>query len=166
VDIAASYKKFGQQKPVVVRSTGVLVAGEGQWVAARDRLNWTHIAALTFDGSVEDAAVFGLVDNRTQEQSVWDFEGLGRTLKALQDAGMDLAEIGWQPHEAMTLINAEWSPAALQPLNEGHEKMHQLVLDDKAWRLVERVVARVTRDKGEEVEPAEAVVTALREWLR
>lgn len=166
VDIAASYRKFGQQKPIVTRSDGTLVAGEGQWVAARDRLNWTHIAALTYDGPLEEAEQYALVDNRSQEQSVWDFEGLGNSLKAMQDQGIDLAELGWQPHEAMTLIQAEWTPAAIKSLNEGHEKVHTLTFNDKQWRTVERVALRVTRDEGEEADEAEAVVKALRDWLK
>ncbi len=151
IEIANSYRKFGQQKAIVTRPNGMLIAGEGQWVAARDRLNWTHIAALTFSGSLQDAVAYGLVDNRTQEHSVWDFEGLGQTLKALQDSGVDLAEIGWQPHEAATLILAEWEPPGIKPLNEGHELTHQLVLNDRQWRIVERVTARVTQDEGHEV---------------
>jgi hypothetical protein len=165
-DIANSYRLFGQQKAIVTRPNGMLIAGEGQWVAARDRLSWTHIAAISFDGTFDQAVLYGLVDNRSQEQSNWDFEGLGQTLKALQDSGVDLAEIGWQPHEAATLIMAEWKPPEIKPLNEGHEQEHQLILNDRQWRIVERVAARVTQDEGEEVEESVAVVKALREWLK
>lgn len=162
-DIATSYKKFGQQKPLVVRSDGTMVAGEGQYIAATTKLGWTHIAAVVFDGDPQDAMTYGLVDNRTQDQSVWDYEGLGVSLRILRDQGVDLSEIGWQPHEATTIVLAEWQPAAIKPMVD--HGMHQLLLDAKQWKVVQRVTL-MQRREDKDISEVEAVMTALKAFLK
>ena len=68
--IKASYKEFGQMKPVVVRDNGdrtyTIVAGNHQVEAAR-QLGWTHIAATKFQGTMKQAIAFALADNRTTQ---------------------------------------------------------------------------------------------------
>lgn len=173
IDIAKSYQDFGQQKPIVVYPDGKLIAGEGQWIAARDRLGWTHIAAVVFNVGrpltpEELAAVaeqFGLADNRSAEQSEWDYEALGQKMKRLTDAGIDLADLGWLPHEAATIMSADWDPPAIEDLNKNHGEVHALKFTDSQWRVVERVVSKVQKVKGEEMEPGDAVIVALHAYL-
>lgn len=68
--IAASYKEFGQVKPIVVRDNSdgsfTVIAGNHQLEAAKS-LGWTEIAAVVLDADDARAVAFALADNRTME---------------------------------------------------------------------------------------------------
>jgi len=89
--IASSLRRHGQQKPIVVNSKGIVIAGNGTLQAARDVLNWTEIAAVTFDSESATAqAQFAIEDNRTAELAEWDEDILLTHLRALEAEGADL----------------------------------------------------------------------------
>lgn len=69
--IKVSLAENGQQKAIVVRPDGTVVAGNGTLVAARG-LGWTKLAAVVFDGTADQARRFALQDNRTAELAEWD----------------------------------------------------------------------------------------------
>lgn len=82
--IAASLQKFGQQKPVVVQKSSMIVrAGNGTVEAAR-KLGWTHIAANVAEMTDDQARAFALFDNRTAELSAWDADEVDKLLGSLQ----------------------------------------------------------------------------------
>jgi ParB-like chromosome segregation protein Spo0J len=84
--IAASLKEFGQQRPIVVTSKGIVVAGNGTLEAAR-LLKWSEIAVheLPFD-DLERARAYAIADNRSGDLSSWDEQVLYKTLNALDDS--------------------------------------------------------------------------------
>jgi ParB-like chromosome segregation protein Spo0J len=84
--IAASLKEFGQQRPIVVTSKGIVVAGNGTLEAAR-LLKWGEIAVheLPFD-DLERARAYAIADNRSGDLSSWDEKVLYKTLNALDDS--------------------------------------------------------------------------------
>jgi hypothetical protein len=118
--IAASYARFGQQRPIVVDARGVVRAGNGQLAAAAS-LGWTHVAAVTSDLPDAELAAFALADNRTAELSQWDFEALAGHFKAFQSGGTPFDDLGWADFELEPLLAAEWAPAAVEPL-DGHTR--------------------------------------------
>lgn len=85
-----SLKRFGQQKPVVITSYGVIVAGNGT-VEAAERLGWTQIETVQVPDSwsKEQIAAFALADNRTAELAQWDARELLDQLEALSDFDMN-----------------------------------------------------------------------------
>ncbi len=90
--ITASLSQFGQQKPIVVDSNGVIVAGNGTWEAARD-LGWVNIDTVLFTGTSEQATAYAIADNRASELGEWDVQRLLDTLGSIDD---DLrAYVGW-----------------------------------------------------------------------
>jgi hypothetical protein len=99
--IMASYKRFGQQKPIVVDEQGVTVAGAGQLEAAR-RLGWTHIAVVRSDLAGVERIAYAIADNRSAELSDWDEEALARTLGAMlprtsrRPASREMISASWQ----------------------------------------------------------------------
>ncbi|MCC6426297.1 MAG: DNA modification methylase [Phycisphaerales bacterium] len=88
--VVASYRRFGQQKPIVVDKAGVTIAGAGQLEAAR-RLGWTHIAAVRSELAGVDRVGYAIADNRTAELSTWDDEALSRIAGDLPAAVLDAA---------------------------------------------------------------------------
>ena len=82
--IVASYKEFGQVKPIVIKDnkdgTSTIIAGNHQYEAAK-KLGWDKIACVKFEGDTESAIAYALADNRTNELGTTDsnmlFELLG-----------------------------------------------------------------------------------------
>lgn len=81
--IATSLHEFGQQRPAVVGSDGIIYAGNGM-VQAATALGWEKISVvkLPFDDPVKCRA-FAIADNRTADLAGWDNEQLIETLKEI-----------------------------------------------------------------------------------
>jgi hypothetical protein len=103
--IAASFRTYGQQKPIVILKDGTVIAGNGSLAAAK-KLGWKKLAAVRFDDEVQ-ARAYALADNRTAELSSWDDLQLGKTLDELSQApGFDPELVGFTDAEMMKLIAA------------------------------------------------------------
>lgn len=100
--IKGSLAKFGQQKPIVVNSKNIVIAGNGTLQAAKE-LGWTTISVVRSELSNFDASAFALADNRTAELATWDEEVLGKTLQYLREEDFKIEEIGFDP------IDMEWA---------------------------------------------------------
>jgi ParB-like chromosome segregation protein Spo0J len=96
--VAASLRRFGQQKPIVVDSQGVVRAGNGTLAAAKE-IGWSQIDVVRSDLPASELAAFAIVDNRSAELAEWDAEILGQ----LAEAG-ELGELGFSEDEVGRLI--------------------------------------------------------------
>ncbi len=90
--IKGSLKRFGQQKPIVIDTRGVVVAGNGTFLAAK-ALGWSHLLTIRSELSGVERVAYAIADNRTAELSEWDRNALHRTAKEL-DAEL-LSVTGW-----------------------------------------------------------------------
>lgn len=82
--VKASLAGFGQQKPIVVDSQGVCIAGNGTLLAAQ-ALGWTHIAIVRSGLTGTDARAYGIADNRASDTSEWNELVVAEHLAALQN---------------------------------------------------------------------------------
>lgn len=101
--IVASYREFGQLKPIVVRpnddGTSTVIAGNHQLEAAK-RLGWTHIAAVRFEADDARAMAFALADNRTNELGYTEPSSLNSILEEISGEYSNLFdELGWDMFE-------------------------------------------------------------------
>jgi ParB-like chromosome segregation protein Spo0J len=94
--IKASLRKFGQQKPIVVDAKGIVLAGNGTLTAAQE-LGWTEIQIVRTELAGVSATAFAIADNRTAELAEWEEDKLNAVLKSLQDEGVDLVDVGFEP---------------------------------------------------------------------
>ena len=62
--IKASLLRFGQQKPIVVDSQGVIIAGNGTWEAAK-ALGWKTIEVKVSQLEGSDRSAYAIADNKT-----------------------------------------------------------------------------------------------------
>ena len=94
--IEDSLKRFGQRKPIVVSTDGVVIAGNGTLQAAI-ALGWTDIsvARVPSDWTADQIKAYALVDNRSAELAEWDADILATQLIELDDMGWDIAELGF-----------------------------------------------------------------------
>ena len=87
--IKKSYERFGQRKPIVAdRATGEIIAGNHQFLAARE-LGWTEMAVVFVDDDKETAIAYGVADNRIGQLGEWDVEEL---VLALEEIGLEEIE--------------------------------------------------------------------------
>jgi ParB-like chromosome segregation protein Spo0J len=115
--LVESLRRFGQLKPIVVRSSGEVIAGSGTLLATQ-QLKRSHIAAIRFDGNDVEALAFALTDNQTALLSSWDLEELGAQLSELRDLDVDLpVALGWSTDDLTTLLDADH----FQPATEGEQ---------------------------------------------
>lgn len=92
--IKGSLTRFGQQKPIVVNSKNIIIAGNGTYEAAK-KLGWDSIDIVRTELEGNEAVAFALADNRTSELAEWDDEILSKTLKALSEAEFPIEDIGF-----------------------------------------------------------------------
>ena len=89
--IANSLQRFGQQKPIVVDSSGVVRAGNGT-VAAAKQLGWTRIEAVQTSLEGSEATAYAIADNRTAELAEWS-EDLAQQLASIAADDEELARM-------------------------------------------------------------------------
>lgn len=90
--VAASFRRFGQRKPVVARTDGTIEAGHHMHAAAVS-LGWTEIAVVFVEESDEEAKAFNVADNRLGDLGQYDHELLLDQLVDLQQYDRDLLEV-------------------------------------------------------------------------
>tara|TARA_R110000751_G_scaffold12892_4_gene44089 strand:+ start:715 stop:1410 length:696 start_codon:yes stop_codon:yes gene_type:complete len=121
--IKLSLTRFGQQKPIIVSEEGVVYAGNGTLVAARE-LGWETIKVSVSALPIEELRAYALADNRSAELAEWDTEALALSLEHLADegGGIDAAvELGWAPHEVDAILGRGLDDVDLSPDGEGYD---------------------------------------------
>ena len=110
--IRDSLRAFGQQKPIVVDSRGIVIAGNGTLEAAK-RLGWTEIAIVRTDLDPNQATAFGIADNRTGELAEWNDEVLRSLVNGLDASGFDV--------DVLQFTEAELSEFMAKDIGEGKD---------------------------------------------
>jgi DNA modification methylase len=95
--IKASLTRFGQRKPIVVTTEGIVLAGNGTLEAAI-ALGWDSIdvAVTPSDWDEATARAYALADNRTAELAEWDESVLAKQLLELMDQDFDIEAFGFE----------------------------------------------------------------------
>lgn len=93
--IKGSLKRFGQQKPIVIDESSVVIAGNGTLEAAKE-LGWNEIIVYRSNLKSIDRTAFALADNRTAELAEWDDDVLGELLQGIREEGFPIEEIGFE----------------------------------------------------------------------
>jgi hypothetical protein len=102
--IKASLTRFGQQKPIVIDSSGVVRAGNGTLAAAK-ALGWAEIDCVVSDLAGAEATAYAIADNRTAELAEWDDAVLAATLQSLADEDATLlVDAGYDEKELAKLV--------------------------------------------------------------
>jgi DNA modification methylase len=114
--IATSLTKFGQRKPIVITSDGVVLAGNGTLEAAKS-LKWDHIDVTITpeDWDIDTARAYALADNRTAELAEWDEAVLAQQLLELHDADFDIEALGFEMPQVIEPEPLDEDEMPLQP---------------------------------------------------
>ena len=91
--VAESIKKFGFQQPIVVDRQNIIIVGHSRYEASK-QLNLQKIPVLVAENmSAEDVKAYRIADNRTNQDSEWDFPKLNKEFGDLTELGFDEKEI-------------------------------------------------------------------------
>ena len=118
--IAASYREFGQVKPIVVKDnedgTFTVIAGNHQLEAAK-KLGWTEIAVIVLEADDDRAIAFALADNRTMELGYSEQSDIADMLSQISDSYPDLlADLRWDEFEMAAI--EEWTERNIETEEE------------------------------------------------
>ena len=97
--VAASIKEFGFRQPILVDEEGVIIAGHTRLLAAQ-RLGLDTVPVIVCaDLSPAKAKALRLADNRTAQETAWDYEMLELEIEELVACEYDVSLTGFEPEE-------------------------------------------------------------------
>lgn len=89
--VVESVKEFGFRNPLILDSSGVIIAGHTRLKAAA-KLGMTEVPCIMADDlTPEKVKAYRIADNKSAEYSKWDFEALAAELDDLQKSGYNLS---------------------------------------------------------------------------
>ncbi|MBK9170689.1 MAG: DNA modification methylase [Bryobacterales bacterium] len=104
--VASSIQEFGFRQPIVVDKEGVVVVGHTRLLAAQ-KLGLQQVPVHVASGlTPAQVKSYRLLDNRSHEESAWDFELLGPELEELKALDADLLLTGFDEAEIDRLLLA------------------------------------------------------------
>ena len=102
--VASSIKEFGWQQPIVVDESNVIVVGHTRYQAAQ-KLGLkevpTHIAKGLTESQIK---AYRLLDNRANQDALWDDEMLKIEIEGLEELNIDLKLTGFTDKELEDLL--------------------------------------------------------------
>lgn len=164
--IKASLQRFGQQKPIVVKKDGTVIAGNGTLGAMR-LLGYKEVAIAETDLEGEEAVAFAIADNQTSALSEWDFETLGEVLNQLD--GELLPSIGFEQHELDIFMQA-FQPIeiddALDSLTpEPNQTALTIKIPPAQMDLLNSAIEKATKQQSKKMSAQDTVLYLLEEYI-
>lgn len=101
--LAESIRRYGWTVPVLVDEDGTIIAGHGRVMAAQMMKRDTVPVAVARGWTDEQKRAYLIADNRLTALGEWDEGVLLEELKALQSAGVAVADIGYTDGEIADL---------------------------------------------------------------
>lgn len=148
--IIASYREFGQLKPIVIKPNGdgtsTVIAGNHQVKACR-LMGWTHIAAVPFEADESRAVAFALTDNKISELGHTD-----QTLAAdllfdvIDDYGDLMEDLGWDSFE---IAYIEEQIERTEPIIGGESKEFIPPVIQSAVNIGEKLLASFVKEDAD-----------------
>jgi len=97
--VAKSLREFGWRQPIVVDEQGVIVVGHTRLKAAV-KLGLKSVPVHVMRGVPQDKVdAYRLMDNRANQETMWDNDVLAEELSELRATGYDLANTGFSAAE-------------------------------------------------------------------
>lgn len=152
--IVASLRRFGQQKPIVVDSTGVVRAGNGTLEAARV-LGWETIEGVVTTLQGVEATAYAIADNRTAELAEWDDEVLAAQLNGIAtDDDELLAACGYDELELEKILSMfdveEIDAPALADGDREPFRQMTFTVHDSQFEVIESALKKAKAEGGGE----------------
>ena len=102
--IAASIVEFGFINPILVDSSGKIIAGHGRLLASK-KLGLSEVPVIVIDHLTDTQRRALIIADNKLAESGWDEEKLSEELSKLSDDGFDLEIIGFSNDELDELLD-------------------------------------------------------------
>ena len=113
--VAASLAEYGWRQPIVVDEAGVVVAGHTRLLAAQ-RLGLEKVPVhVASDLSPAQVKAYRLADNRSSEETSWDYELLPLEIGELAALDYDISVTGFDPDEVAEIMATPTRPVSARP---------------------------------------------------
>lgn len=97
--VAASIRAFGFRNPILVDAEDTIIAGHTRLLAA-ERLKLSEVPVIVCaDLPPAKVRALRLADNRTAQETTWEYERLNVELEDLARLGLDVSLTGFDPDE-------------------------------------------------------------------
>jgi len=113
-----SIKEFGFTNPVLINSSGRIIAGHGRMKAA-DELGMSELPCLVLDLSERQARAYTIADNQLPQMASWDFDMLAVEIDELKDLGFDISTLGFNAEELTEMLG---SPNEMPEISEEEDE--------------------------------------------
>lgn len=105
--VASSIKEFGWKQPIVVDKDYVIIVGHTRLLAAKKLKLSVVPVTIADDLSEAKIKAYRLADNRTNQESEWDFDFLKTEFNDLTEIDFDLSLTGFDDIEINNLLDDE-----------------------------------------------------------
>lgn len=141
--VAASIKEFGFVIPILIDSSGMIVAGHCR-VAAAQKLKMKHVPCVIADHMTElQIKAYVIADNKLALNSTWNDEMLGIETGILQDAGFDLHLLGFNKEE-LEEINGIIKLPDEQPEDHEYKTVYEIIVECDSEAMQQSLYERFT----------------------
>ncbi len=158
--LKGSLLKFGQQKPIVINSENMIVAGNSTVASARE-LGWQQISAVVTDLSEEALRAYSIADNKTSELSEWDYVTLVEILEELREEDVDIDVTGFSIDDIETYKGVDdWdSPCGNDDaMSTDSLTSKKILLEGNVKMFFESTLKRLENEKGVSFKYEDALV--------
>jgi ParB-like chromosome segregation protein Spo0J len=140
--VAQSLHAFGWQQPIVVDETMTVIVGHSRLAAAKS-LKLTEVPVHIAVGLTPDQArAYRIADNRTNEESEWDYELLRIELAELENIDFDMSILGFDPNDLNALLPQEAQNANGEQVNGLFEVVVKCRDETEQQEVYERLTAQ------------------------
>ena len=101
-----SIKQFGFTNPILIHSSGRIIAGHGRMEAAK-QLGVKEVPCIVLH-SMTDAQVkaYTIADNQLPAMATWDYDVLAAEIDELREEGFDMSTLGFTQEELDEMIGS------------------------------------------------------------
>jgi hypothetical protein len=146
--LKASLLKFGQQKPIVINSENMIVAGNSTVSSARE-LGWQQISAVVTDLTEDALRAYSIADNKTCELSDWDYVTLVEILEELRDDDVDIEVTGFSVDDIETYKGVDdWESVPKDPLSTDSLTSKKILIEGNTKMFFESTLKKLQHEKG------------------
>lgn len=166
--IRSSLHRFGQQKPVVARADGTLVAGNGTLQAAA-QLGWTHLAAVATPLEGAEASAYALADNRSSDLGGWDDAALAGLVAELREERFPVEALlkwPWEPAPGEAPAQAEAGQRRPRDDAQDRKGKRTIRVTEGQYETISRAVAKLRIGEGDlEIPEGRALELICADWM-
>lgn len=149
--VAASLKRFGQRKPIVVNRTNAEVEAGNHTLQGARLLGWPTIAAVFVDDDAATAKAYSLADNRTGDLGVYDDDLLLKMIQEVKEFDDALlADTGWGADAIEDLLSSLAAPTLEELARQVQEPPESALWPSVSFKAPPELVQRFNRTVAEQ----------------